>query len=93
MLYGIVPVAVSSFLPLLHPRAFKDVGLVYARDKFRDFVFVRAVDLVLLGVVLLPCEVAGIGDDILVGGVAQGGDEGGLCCHPFGVGYYGHVRR
>ena len=34
-------------------------------------------------------EVAGIGAAVLVGGVPTGGDEGGLCCHPFCVGDYG----
>ena len=53
-----------------------------------DFFVVGDFDLVLLGVVLLPCEVAGVGIEMWVRGVAPGGDEGVLRCHYFGVVYY-----
>ena len=89
VLYDVGPVSVASFLPRLHHRVFKDIGLLYAREKLRDFVVVSDLDVVLLGVVLSPCEVLGVGADMLVGGVAPGGNEGGLLRHSLGVGYYG----
>ena len=88
MLYGVGPVAVASFLPRLHHRVFENIGLVYARDKLRDFVVVSDFYVVLLGVVLSPCEVSSVGAEMLFGGVAPGGNEGGLRRHYFGVGYY-----
>ena len=57
-------------------------------DKLCDFVFVSDVDLVLFGIVLESGEVAGVGAEVLVGGVTPGGDEGILCHHPFCIGDY-----
>ena len=73
VLYGVVPILVASFLSLLHYRVFEDIGLIYARDKLRDFVVVGDFDVVLLGVVFSPCEVSSVGAEMLVGGVAPGG--------------------
>ena len=73
------PVAVASFLPLLHHRLFKYICLVFARDKLCDFVVFGDFDLVLFGVVFLSCDVAGVGAEMSVGGVAPVGDEGVLC--------------
>ena len=89
VLYGVGPVSISSFLPLLHYQVFEDIGLKYARNKLRDFVVVGDLDVVLLGIVLSPCKVSSVGADVLVGGVAPGGNGGRLCRHYFGVGYYG----
>ena len=89
MLYSVGPVAVAIFLPLLHHRVFEDIGLVYARDKLRDCFVVRDFFFVLLGVFLSPCEVSSVGAEMLVGGIAPGGNEGGLRRHPFCVGYNG----
>ena len=89
MLDGVGPVEVASFLPLLRHLFFEDIGLVYARDKLRDFIVVGDVDLVLLGIVLSSCEFTGVGADMLAGGVSTGGDEGDLCRYPFRVDNYG----
>ena len=88
MIDGVGTVAVASFLQLLHHQVFEDFGLVDARDKLRDFFIVCDFDLVFFGVVLSSCEVPGVGADMLVGGVATWGDEGGLCRHTFRVGNY-----
>ena len=93
VLYGVGTVLVASFLPLLHHQVFADIGLVYARDKLCDFVIVGDLDVVLIGVVLSPCEVSRVGSEMLVGGVAPGGNEGGLRRHSFGVGYYGPLSE
>ena len=83
------PVSVASFLPLLHHQVFKDIGLVYTRDKLCDFFVVGDLDVVLLGVVLSPCYVSSVGANMLVGGVAPGGNEGGLRRYPLCVGNNG----
>ena len=89
MLYCVGPFSVATFLSLLHYRVFEDIGLVNTRDKLRTFVVVSDLDVILLGVVLTPCEVSSVGAEMLVGGVAPEGNESGFCCHPFGVGYNG----
>ena len=89
VLYCVVPISVAIFLPLLHHRVFKDIGLVNKRDKLCNFFVVGDLGVILLGIVLLPCEVSSVGAEMLVGGIAPGGNEGGLRRHPFCVGYNG----
>ena len=88
VLYGVGPVSIASFLPLLHHQVFEDIGLEYARDKLRDFVVVGDIDVLILGVVLSPCKVSSVGAEMLVGGVATVGNIGSLRHHSFGIGYY-----
>ena len=83
VIYGVGPDEVARFLPLLHHQVFEDIGLVYAHDKLRDFLVVGDFDVVLIGVVLSPCEVLIVGAEMLVGGVSPVVNEGGLCRHPF----------
>ena len=89
VLYCVGPISVAIFFPLLHHRVFKDIGLVNKRDKLCNFVVVGDLDVVLLGIVLPPCEVSSVGAEMLVGGVAPGGNEGGLRRHPLCVGCNG----
>ena len=83
------PVSVTTFLLLLHHRVFEDIGLVNIRNKLRHFIIVGDLDVLLRGVVFPPCEVSSVGAEMLVGGVAPGGNKGGLCCHPFCICYNG----
>ena len=87
MLHCIVPVPVATFLPLLYHRVFEDIGLLNTRDKVRHFIVVGDLDVVLRGVVFPPCEFSSVGAEMLVGGVAPGGNKGGFCRHPFCIGY------
>ena len=83
VLHCSVPSSVSNLLPFFHHRVFKDIGLINAHDELRHFIVVGDLDGVLCGVVLPPCEVSRVGDDMLVGGVALGGNKICLLCHPF----------
>ena len=89
MLHCIGPVSVATFLLILHHQVFEDIGLVNTRGELRHFIVVGDLDIVLRGVIFTPCEVLSLGADMLVGGVAPGGNKGGLCRHPFCVGYNG----
>ena len=89
MLYCVGPFSVATFLPLIHHRVFEDIGLVNTREKLRHFIVVSDLDVVLCGVVFPPCEVSSVGAEMLVGGVAPGGNEDGLRRHPFCVVYNG----
>ena len=73
VLHYIGPASVATFLLFLHHRVFKDIGLVNARDKLRQFIVVGDLDVVLRGVVLPPCEVSCVGAEMLVkGGTPEG---------------------
>ena len=83
--YCCVPASVSTLLPFFHHRVFEDIGLIDARDELRHFIVVGDLDGVLRGVVLTPCEVSRVGAEILIGGVAPGGNKSCLRCPPFCV--------
>ena len=93
MLGGVGPVAVASFLPLLHHQVFEDFGLVNACDKLRDCFVVGDVDFVLLGIVLSSCEVAGVYADISVRGALQGAVKAAFVAILLALVIMGHVRR
>ena len=78
--------SVATFLPFLHHWVFEDTGLVNSCNELRHFIVVGDLDVVLCGVVLPPFEVSRVGDIMLVGGVAPGGNESCLRCHHFCVG-------
>ena len=79
------PVSVSTLLPFFHHRVFEYIGLINARGELRHFIVVGDLDIVLCGFVLLPCEVSHVGAEMLVGGVAPGGNKSCLRSHPFCV--------
>ena len=89
VLYYVGPFSFANLLPLLHHQVFEDIGLVNTRKKLRHSIIVGDLDVVLRGVALPPCEVSSVGAEMLVRGVALGGNEGGLRYHPFCIGYNG----
>ena len=93
MLYSVGSVSVASFLPLLHHRVFKDISLVYTRDKLHDFVVVGDLDVVLIGVVSPPSDVSSIGAEMLVGELLQGAMKAYFVAILLALVITGHVRR